>query len=118
MHSGSGGAAGAARMKRLKAEWRSEWEAEWQANNPLRATEEETNAAILKKLKALGIRAEYEQASKFVDDPEKRAAWDVLHGPQDWDKIARYRSDREQRKRRDAAGELAREQDDQTGTDD
>lgn len=101
MHSGSGGAVGAARMKRLKAEWHAEWKAEWKANHPLKATEEETNAAILKRLKVLGIRLELEEASKFVDDPEKRAAWEVLHGPQDWNLIARYRVDREERMRRD-----------------
>lgn len=105
MHSGSDGAAGAARMKRLKAEWHAEWEAEWEAKNRIAATAEETNAAILKKLKALRIRVEYEQASKFVDDPEKRAAWEVLYGPQDWDNISRYRIDRDERTRRNAGRE-------------
>ena len=37
MHSGSGGAAGAARMKRLKAEWQTEWEADYKAKNPLKS---------------------------------------------------------------------------------
>ena len=49
MHSGSGGAAGAARMKRLKAEWHTEWEAEYKAKNPAKATRAETDAAILKR---------------------------------------------------------------------
>jgi len=106
MHSGSGGAAGAARMKRLKAEWHAEWEAEFKAKNPLTASAEETHAAILKQMKVLGIRIEYEAASKFVDDPEKRAAWEILHGPQDWDMIASYRIDREERIRSETAGEL------------
>lgn len=53
---------------------------------------------------ALGIRVEYEQVSKFVDDPEKRAAWEVLYGSQDWDNIARYRIDRDEEWARRNAG--------------
>lgn len=118
MHSGSGGAAGAARMKRLKAEWHAEWEAEWTATNPLAATSEETRAAILKKLKeqwraeweeeqrtqpaasaqeacqavmknmtALGKRLWFQKYVPWMDHPEKRAACEILYGPQDWDAI-------------------------------
>jgi len=118
MHSGSGGAAGAARMKRLKAEWHAEWEAEWTATNPLTATSDETHAAIHKKLKeqwraeweeeqrtqpaasaqeacqavmknmtALGKRLWFRKYVPWMDHPEKRAACEVLYGPQDWDAI-------------------------------
>jgi hypothetical protein len=118
MHSGSGGAAGAARMNRLKAEWHSEWEAEYKAKNPAKATRAETDAAILKRLKVLRINFQYEEASKFVGDAEAQAAWELLYGPQDWAVVATYRQDRDEIRRRDAAGELAWEQDDQTGTDD
>jgi hypothetical protein len=106
MHSGSGGAAGAARMKRLKAEWHAEWEAEYKAKNPPKATRAETDAAILKRLKVLRINFQYEEASKFVGDAEAQAAWELLYGPQDWAVVATYRQDRDEIRRRDAAGEL------------
>ena len=106
MHSGSGGAAGAARMKRLKAEWQAEWEAEYKAKNPAKATRAETDAAILKRLKVLRINFQYEEASKFVGDVEAQAAWELLYGPQDWAVVATYRKERDEINRRDDAGEL------------
>ena len=116
MHSGSGGAAGAARIKRLKAEWHTEWEAEYKAEykkqHPLKATREETDATILKRLKVLRINFQYEEASKFVGDAEAQAAWELLYGPQDWAVVATYRQDRDEIRRRDAAGELDWEGDD------
>lgn len=105
MHAGlggpGGGAASATRLKTLKAQWQAEWEADYVAKHT--STEADTNAAILKKLKVLGIRAQFEEASRYVDDPAKRAAWEVLHGPQDWARIAAYRKEREVRLEEDAA---------------
>ncbi|MEP7348540.1 MAG: hypothetical protein ABI668_01160 [Sphingorhabdus sp.] len=80
-------------IRKLKDQWRKEWEEEWDAKNR-RATREETNAAIMKKLKALGIREYQQQALPFIDDPEKRAAYDLLYGPINWASVRRYQSDR------------------------
>ena len=94
---GSVGALGKSRMQQLRAEW----EAEFLARNT--STEAETNAAIIKKLKVLGIRAKFEEASRYVDDAAQRAAFEVLHGPQDWARIAAYAKDRQKRRDADAA---------------
>ncbi len=87
---GAGSISDAARLKQL----RKEWEAEWKAKYLGRATEEEAKAEILRKLDVLGVRIELEEAAKFADDPAKRAAWETLYGPQDWDEIAVYRKGR------------------------
>lgn len=72
-------------IQRMKDQWRKEWEAERKQLDT--ATEAETNAAIMKKLRVLQRRNWYKEFVPWMDDPEKRAACEVLHGPQDWDAI-------------------------------
>lgn len=79
MHAVYGGAAGAARMKRLKREWKLELEAKrakWHKPVDVEAVKEE----IIRKVKAM----ERPRMLEIAKDPEKRAAWDLIHGPQDW----------------------------------
>ena len=49
-------------IRKLKEEWRAEWQKEWEAKHSGRATEEETNAALLKRLKILHKRNQKEAA--------------------------------------------------------
>ena len=77
MHSGSSAAAGAARMKRLKAEWRAEWNAERQTTP--RQLEEQRNS-IIQKAKAMNRPRMIE----IAQNPEKRAAYELINGPTDW----------------------------------
>lgn len=72
-------------IKKLKAQWRKEWEEEQQ--QVATATAEETNAAILKKLRALEQRTWFKKYVPWMDDAEKRAACEILYGPQDWQAI-------------------------------
>ena len=72
-------------IQRMKDQWRKEWEAERKQLDT--ATEAETNAAIMKKLRVLQRRNWYKEFVPWMDDPEKRAACEVLHGPQDWEAI-------------------------------
>ena len=88
-------------LKKLKEEWRAECQKEWEAKHLGRATEEETNAAILKRLRVVQKRYEQTQYFEYLDDPAKRAAIDVLYGPKDWDLI--------QSKATAAAAEAARQ---------
>ena len=74
-------------LKKLKAAWKEEWRKEWEAQHLGRATEEETNAAILKRLKILHKRNWYKMYVPWMDDPEKRAACEVLYGEQNWEAI-------------------------------
>lgn len=67
----------AAYLTRMKKEWRREWEAERRANQ---RDPDEIRASILKKLDAI----ERHEHRAIAADPEKRAAYEVLHGPQDW----------------------------------
>lgn len=97
MHGRSDGLGNAARMKQLRAQW----EAELNAKHT--ATEADTYASIMKKLKVLGIRTKLEEAARYVGDPAKRAAWEVLHGPQDWVRIGDYAKSREEDRQREAA---------------
>lgn len=55
----------------------------------LRATPEQVPEAIPKRLKALGKRLIYSNAFKHVGHPDRMAAYDLLHGPQDWENMAR-----------------------------
>lgn len=79
MNSSAGGGAAAARMKRLKAEWRKEWEAE-RRPKPL----DDVRASILQKLDAI----ERPRMQVYAQDPEKRAAYELLNGPVDWSNYA------------------------------
>ena len=74
-------------LKKLKDAWREEWQKEWEAQHLGRATEEETNAALLVRLKILHKRNQHEMYVPWMDDAEKRAACEVLYGVQDWDAI-------------------------------
>ncbi len=74
-------------LKKLKDAWREEWQKEWEAKHSGRATEEETNAALLVRLKIVHKRIQHEAYVPWMDDPEKRAACEVLYGAQDWDAI-------------------------------
>lgn len=97
MHAVYGGAAGAARMKRLKREWKKEWKQEWQEkrakwHKPVDV--EAVKAEIIRKCEVMAEREEHITLGPYLDDPAKMAAWELLHGPKDWDQL---------RKRRDAA---------------
>ena len=56
-------------LKKLKEEWRAEWQKEWEAKHSGRATEEETNAALLVRLKILHKRIQHEAYVPWMDDP-------------------------------------------------
>lgn len=87
--SGIPGSATPHSIRKLKEEWRAEWAGE------LRASDEDLEAELLKRLKALGKRLIYSQAFRHVGHPEHMAAYDLLHGPQDWEDIARVKARRE-----------------------
>jgi hypothetical protein len=72
-------------VDRMKAAWRTQWEEERAGAD--QATQEETNAEILKRLKPLHKRNWYKMYVPWMDDPEKRAACEVLYGEQNWDAI-------------------------------
>jgi hypothetical protein len=76
-------------LKKLKDAWQEEWQKEWEAQHQGRAAEEETNAALLIRLKILHKRNQHEMYVPWMDDPEKRAACEVLYGAQDWEDIRR-----------------------------
>jgi hypothetical protein len=76
-------------LRKLKDAWREEWQKEWEAQHQGRAAEEETNAALLVRLKILHKRNQHEMYVPWIDDPEKRAACEVLYGAQDWEDIRR-----------------------------
>lgn len=74
-----GGAAAAARMKRIKAEWRAEWEAE--RRSAARSVDvEAVKAEIVRKARLLDRPRMVEVAR----NPEKRAAYELLNGEVDW----------------------------------
>ncbi len=88
MHSGSGGAAPHSMpdsIKKLKEQWRAEWEEE-QRTQPA-ASAQEACQAVMKNMTALGKRLWFQKYVPWMDHPEKRAACEVLYGPQDWDAI-------------------------------
>ncbi len=99
MHSDTGGPAGAARMKRLKAEWQREWAEAQRRSQP---DIEQVKAEIIRKARLLTKGRAFSEAAQYLDDPAKRAAWEVLHGPQDWEQIAHHRADQEGLMRNDA----------------
>lgn len=76
-------------IRKLKEEWRADLQKEWEAQHLGRASEEETNAALLVRLKILHKRNQHEMYVPWMDDPEKRAACEVLYGAQDWEDIRR-----------------------------
>ncbi len=81
-------------IRKLKQQWHAEWEAEWTAKHNSRASEEETTAAITRQLKVLRKRTWHKMYVPWMDNPEKRAACDLLYGKQDWPEIrARARRD-------------------------
>jgi len=86
MHAVYGGAAGAARMKRLKREWKKEWKQEWQEkrakwHKPVDV--EAAKADIIRKCEAM----DRPRMVAIAQDPEKRRAWELINGPQDWSKF-------------------------------
>jgi hypothetical protein len=68
----------AAHMKWQKEQWHKEWNAEHLA---YRRNPEEVRASIIRKLNAM----ERADRKAIAADPTKRAAYEVLHGPQDWE---------------------------------
>ncbi len=72
-------------VRKLKEQWRKEWEAE--QTQVATVTAEETNAAIMMKLRVLERRTWFKKFVPWMDDTEKRAACEILYGPQDWQAI-------------------------------
>ena len=72
-------------IKKLKEQWRAEWEEE-QRTRPA-ASAQEACQAVMKNMTALGKRLWFQKYVPWMDHPEKRAACEVLYGPQDWDVI-------------------------------
>lgn len=70
----------AAYLTRMKKEWRREWQRELDAKRP---DMDELGEEILRKLRVIRRPGNMEIAA----DPEKRAAYEVLNGPQDWEKF-------------------------------
>ncbi len=102
MHAVYGGAAGAARMKRLKREWKKEWKQEWQEKRAKWHKPVDVEAVkedIIRKCEVMAKREEHITLASYLDDPAKMAAWELLNGPKDWDLL---------RKRRDADAARAR----------
>lgn len=84
MHAVHSGAAGAARMKLLKREWTHEYQeklAKW--NRP--QDPEEIKEEIIRKVNAMNRP----RMIAIANDPEKRAAWELINGPQDWSEFER-----------------------------
>lgn len=86
-------------IKRLKEEWEREWREDLYKNRP---TPEETNAEILRRIAIVRRQSEDHEATAYLNDPAKRAAYDLLKGPTDWAEIARIASRKQARL---AAGE-------------
>ena len=96
MHAVYGGAAGAARMKRLKREWKKEWKQEWQEkrakwHKPVDV--EAAKADIIRKCEVMAKREEHITLASYLDDPAKMAAWELLNGPKDWDLLRKRRDE-------------------------
>lgn len=84
MHAVYEGAAGAARMKRLKQEWQLEWQMEqdkWHKPVDVEVVKEE----IIRKCAVMDAKNQHLKLRPYLDDPAKMAAYELLHGPQDWD---------------------------------
>ena len=64
-------------LKRLKEQWKRECYAEIEAQQP---SAEDARASLLQKLEAIAGHKMREVAK----DPEKRAAWELLNGENDW----------------------------------
>lgn len=75
----------AAILKKPKEQWRAEWEEE-QRTQPA-ASAQEACQAVMKNMTALGKRLWFQKYVPWMDHPEKRAACEILYGPQDWDAI-------------------------------
>ncbi|MVZ96472.1 hypothetical protein EUU23_01985 [Sphingorhabdus sp. IMCC26285] len=85
MHAVNEGAAGAARMKRLKKEWELEYQAKrskW--HKPVDV--EAVKAEIIRKAELM----QRPEMIQIANDPKKRAAWELLNGPRDWSEFERY----------------------------
>lgn len=76
-----------AKLKRQKAEWRKEWAEE--QRQQIETHDEEAAAAILEKLKVLKKRIALHAYVPYLDNPEKQAACELLHGPIDWEAVRR-----------------------------
>jgi hypothetical protein len=77
----------AAQQKRLKEQWRREWYAEHSANQ--RKTRDDAQESYSGKVNT--IRAAFKRS--IAEDPVRRAAWEILTGPTDWDdtsKVPQY----------------------------
>lgn len=85
MHAVYEGAAGAARMKRLKKEWELEYR---EKRNKWRkpVDVEAVKAEIIRKAEIMNRPRMIE----ISNDPDMRAAWELLNGPQDWSEFERY----------------------------
>ncbi len=104
-----------AQLKRLKEQWREEWRREMEdemdgkragsgrhspysggrGDNARVATAEETYHSIMERMHVLKLNFDDDEAQKHVGDPEKQAAFDILNGPQDWDRLAAQKQARE-----------------------
>lgn len=96
MHAVYGGAAGAARMKRLKREWKKEWKQEWQEKRAKWHKPVDVEAVkedIIRKCEAMAKREEHITLASYLDDPAKMAAWELLNGPKDWDLLRKRRDE-------------------------
>ena len=78
MHHGGGSMA----QERLKEIWKREWEAEAEAKNL--PVERKETADKLEWIRGMITQAKLKQLSTVAQDPEKRAAWEVLYGAVDW----------------------------------
>jgi len=90
MHAVYDGAAGAARMKRLKQEWQLEWQMEqdkWHKPVDVEVVKEE----IIRKCAVMDAKNQHLKLRPYLDDPAKMAAYELLHGPQDWDNAREMR---------------------------
>ena len=73
-------AAGAARLKRLKQE-RQDKRSKWRKPVDVDAVK----AEIIRKCEVMAKQNLHITLGEYLDDPAKMAAYDLLHGPQDWD---------------------------------
>lgn len=89
----------------LKEQWEREWREDLYKNRP---TPEETNAEILRRIAILRRQREHHEAVAYLEDPAKRAAYDLLKGPTDWEEIAHIA----------ARGQVRLEADEAEGNDD
>lgn len=71
-------------MARIKKIWRAEWAREdWERKQANKVDVEALKAEIIRKVNL----ADRPRRQEIANSPEKRAAYELLHGPQDWEKF-------------------------------